>query len=399
MTSLKFLFPFFTHNPDVVYLDSASTSHRPQRVIDGVTEYISNQHSSVDGLYESSLMTVNMIEGVRKKVADYLNVTTKSVVFTPGVTSGLNQLAYGLSEYVRSGTVVVSGMEHHSNLLPWQRLVTSNQLELLVWPLNEDYGLSLEFLESHDWSKVKLVVLNHVSNVTGAVVDLTTISVELKKKNHSMIIIVDGSQALGHMVVDLSKASVDAFVFSAHKLYGPTGVGVSVLSSSLQKVLVPFSLGGKIVNDASWEEFSLVDAPKVFESGTPNMDGICGLGEAVEFLTSQKEYLDTSKLVQQLTKELQTLPQVKLVTSTASTSIVSFNVEGLDDQDLNHYFSQKGICVRVGSHCAKPLLRDLGLESVIRVSFGVYNDSTDVAKFVDCLRSAIEFFFRNSPCK
>jgi selenocysteine lyase/cysteine desulfurase len=396
MTSLKHLFPFLTQNPSIVYLDNASTTHRSSVVMKGVEEYIARSYSSVDGLYASSIESVKLIQDSRNKIANYLTVNSENIVFTHGVTSSLNQLAFGLSDYLQEGSVLFTSIEHHSNLLPWMRLIKKNSLTKIVWKVEQDFSLSLSELEKVEVSELRLVVLNHISNVTGEVVDLHQVCSYLKQKNPKLLIIVDGSQGVGHGEINLQTIPLDAYVFSSHKAYGPTGIGAMYLSNELLSVLEPFEIGGKVVEFATWDGYTLISKPKVFEPGTPNLDGVIGLGLAIDFLTQYKDKLDTSYLVHALIKDLQDIPCVKLYTAKKSTSIVSFVVRGVDSQDLNLYLSQKGVCVRVGSHCAQPLLADLGLESVIRVSFGVYNDLADVQQFLAVLRDGIDFLTTTS---
>ena len=379
----------------MIYLDNAATTHMPESVVGAMSHFSTHVSSSVDGFYAGSADTVQTLESGRSKVAEFIGASADEVVFVAGATDGFNQLAVGLSQFIGSGQVVVSQLEHHANMLPWSRF------DHVVWPLvtnSEGFvELDLSWLESSITSDTKVVAVTHVSNTLGHVTDIQKIIKIIKTKNPDCLVVVDGAQAVGHMPVDVADLGCDFYVFSAHKMYGPQSIGVVYATVEAQKCLEPFRLGGKAISSVEVVdgrvEYKLIEGVKKYEPGTPNVAGVVGIAAAIDFIQDNDILKGEAELVQYLVGQLKQFEGVKVYTDgSSSVSVVSFGFENIDSTDVGMYLARQDIAVRVGNHCTQPLLSALGVDGTVRVSFGHANTKDDIDSLIEALKKCIELY-------
>ena len=379
----------------MIYLDSAATTHMPESVVGATSHFSTHISSSVDGFYAGSADTVNALEAGRSKVAEFIGASSDEVIFVAGATDAFNQLAVGLSQFIASGQVVVSQLEHHANMLPWSRF------DHVVWPLvtnSEGFvELGLKWLESNITPETKVVAVTHVSNTLGHVTDIQKIVEIVKSKNPECLIVVDGAQAVGHIPVDVVELGCDFYVFSAHKMYGPQGIGVVYAKAESQKCLESFRLGGKAISSVEVVdgrvEYKLIEGVKKYEPGTPNVAGVVGLAAAIDFIQDNKVLKGESELVQYLIEQLKQFEGVKVYTdASSSVSVVSFGFESIDSTDVGMYLARQDIAVRVGNHCTQPLLSALGVDGTVRVSFGHANTKDDIDSLIEALKKCVDLY-------
>ncbi len=375
-----------------VYLDSAASSLTPMLVIGTMVEYYHDYRANVHrGMYKTAGKATERYEAVRAAVAFFLNATTpEEIVFTSGTTASLNLLATSLGRTFGPGDeVVLTEMEHHANLVPWQEAAKRHGFVLKFIPLTKEYRLDMEAARALITPKTKAVSIAHASNVLGTV----NPAKELAALAHAAgaVFILDAAQSAPHMKVDVRDLDCDFLAFSAHKAYGPTGVGVLYGKKALLEKMEPAQYGGDMIREVKYEASTWNDAPMKFEAGTPNIAGVIGLGAAIEYL--QAIGMETIKahdreLTTYALEKLSAIPGVKIVGPTAGERIgaVSFEVEGAHPHDLATLFDREGVAVRGGHHCAMPLMNKLGIIGTCRASFGIYNGEEDV----DALVAAIE---------
>ncbi len=385
--SIKKQFKIFVNHSDLVYLDNGATTLTPDSVVEKMNEYYNEFNANIHrGGHKLGVKATESYEGVRVKVADFVNAgSDKEIVFTSGTTHGLNILAFGLKLKIGKGdNIVLTRLEHHANLLPWQRLAKDSGAELRFIELL-DFEIDMDSAKSIIDENTKILSVAHISNVTGTLLPVEKLC--RMAKGVGAVSIIDGAQSVGHRKIDVQKIGCDAFVFSAHKMYGPTGVGVLWAKEKLLNNMSPYMLGGGMISTASYNSFESGDLPNKFEAGTPNIAGVVGLGAAVEFVEEVLVESEEKVLVSYAIGELLKIKNLKLIgCSDNFSSVVSFIVEGVHHYDLATLLDEQGIAVRAGHHCAEPLMDYLGIEGTIRISFGVYNTKNDV----DCLVKALE---------
>lgn len=369
----------------LIYLDSASTSLKPRQVIKSVVDFYENYSANVHrGIYQESEEATERYEAVREKVAKFINVQKDEVIFTKNTTEAINLVAKTWSGDRRSDKIMVSVMEHHSNLLPWQELVrpqvTGHRQQLVVLDVNEKGELDLFDLESK-LKGVDLVAISHVSNVLGTINPVQ----EIVKKAHQAgaLVLVDGAQAVGHMKVDVKKLGCDFYAFSGHKMLGPSGVGVLWMRKEIAESLPPFLTGGGMVGQ---------ETPHKFEAGTPNIEGVIGLGAAIDYLNDlgmDKIRQHEKKLVKYALKKLSKVAGITIYGSAKDRAgVIAFNIAGIHPHDLASFLDQDGIAIRAGHHCAMPLHERLKIKVSARVSFYLYNSLEDVDRLVGSVNKA-----------
>tara|TARA_B100001250_G_scaffold404906_1_gene421539 strand:- start:899 stop:2098 length:1200 start_codon:yes stop_codon:yes gene_type:complete len=388
-------FPIF-NDTSLVYLDSASTSQKPRAVINSLKNVYENSNANVHrALYSLGSKSTEMYESARKTVAKFINAAPQEIVFTSGTTESLNLLSYTLDSKIdKNDEILLSHMEHHANLVPWQLLAKRTGAKLRYLPLTKEGELDLSQTERYFTSKTKVVSLTHMSNVLGSINPIDKIS-EITKKIDA-IFIVDAAQSVSHIPVDVQNLGCDFITFSGHKMLGPTGIGVLWGSLRMLESLPPFLSGGEMIETVTLENSTWNEVPYKFEAGTPNYVQAIGLGTAVEYLSNigmEKVQAHEKKLTEYAIEKLKTIPELYIHGSPSSRGgVISFNLNKIHPQDLSQFLNEDNICIRVGHHCAQPLLKTLGETSTARISFYVYNDSPDIDKFVESLKSAMRYF-------
>lgn len=392
MNDIRAQFPIFKTKPNLVYLDSASTTQKPKVVLEQIQNYYENRNANVHrGLYPIAEEATETYESSRIVVSRFLNVEKEEVIFNSGTTEGLNLLAESLlrSKVVTSKDVcVITELEHHSNLLPWRRVFENvNYLEV-----DENGDLLPGWEEKLKTLNPKLIALSHASNVTGAVHPIK----KIREICPNAIIVLDIAQSIAHMKVDLKDLDVDAAAFSGHKLYAPMGIGALVVKKSLLEKLEPFKVGGGMIREVKKDEIVWDEIPSKFEAGTPNVEGASGLARAIKFV-EEIGFEMISEIEEELTfdliLELKSIENLRIFHSNEGVGVVSFYHEKVHPHDIAQYLGDHGVCVRAGHHCTQVLHRDvLKVPATVRVSFGVYNNGEDVIRFADNLRDAIEYF-------
>ena len=390
-------FPIFTERKNLVYLDSASTTQKPQIVIDTVSSYYSNYNANVHrALYQIGEKATNEYEQVREKVKKFLNVpNSHEVIFTRSSTESINLVAYswGNSNINKEKGVLVSEMEHHSNLVPWQ--LTANRTKSFInhIPLLGDGTLDLSSIDDA-MNNIGLVALVHQSNVFGTINPILKIVNLAKSKG--VITLIDGAQSAPHFPVDLSEIDCDFYVFSGHKMVGPTGVGVLIGRKSLLEEMDPFLGGGEMINKVTLNSSTWNDVPWKFEAGTPNIAQVIGLGAAIDFLNDiglNKVQEHEEKLLQYGLESLSTIDGIILYGSPKNRgAVIPFNVKGIHSHDLAKFLDTDNICIRAGHHCAQPIMDKLGISASARASFYLYNNTDDIDHLVESIKKTLNIF-------
>lgn len=396
-------FPIFNqkiNDETLVYLDNAATSQIPKFVEEKVRDFNEKERANVHrGVHALGLRATNQYESSRQKVANFIGANNaQEVIFTSGCTDSLNLVAASFGEQnIQAGDeILVSIMEHHSNLLPWQQLAKRKQAKLNFIEINSDGLLDIENLKSKISSKTKIVALTHVSNVLGTINPIKELTDLAHEKG--AIVVVDGAQAVGHFPIDVAELNVDFYAFSGHKMFAPTGIGVLYGKKDLLDKMQPYRLGGEMIANVTREGATWAEVPYKFEAGTPNIAGAIGLGAAIDYLQSLDFEL-IQKHEQELTSyALEKLKNVSGLTiygpqkSNGRIGVISFNLKNIHPHDLATALDLNGIEVRAGHHCAQPLMASLDTESTVRASLSIYNTKDDIDKLVSSLHEAKEFF-------
>ena len=386
----------------LVYLDSGATSQRPLPVWKAEEEFVLHTNAPVHrGSYQLAEEADDAYESARQAIAAFVGADRDEIAFTKNATEALNEVAYVLSDeragdlYVGEGdTVVITELEHHANLVPWQELCARTGATLKWYSMTEDGRIDLDSLELDD--SVKVVAFTHQSNVTGAVADVD----ELVRRARAVdsMVVLDACQSVPHMAVDFHALDVDFAAFSGHKMCGPSGVGVLYGKDELLKKLPPFLTGGSMIEIVKMEETTFAEPPTRFEAGTQMTSQVVGLGAAVKFLEEvgmDNIHAHEKKLTERALRQLKEIPGLRIIgpeTTEKRGGAISFTVEGVHPHDLGQVLDDHGVSIRVGHHCAWPLHRACGAQSTARASFYLYNTEEEVDKLVDAIKAAREFF-------
>ena len=392
-------FPIF-ENRDISYLDSGATSQKPQCVINVVEEFYKKFNANPHrGAYSLSLEATEQYENTREKIAKFINARNKEeIIFSKNASESLNLIAYsyGLSNLKQNDEVVLSIMEHHSNLVPWQFVTKQTNSILKYMYINNEFELSKEEIESKITDKTKVVGITHISNVLGTINNVKEIIKYAHKKG--AIVIVDASQSIPHTKVDVQDLDADFLVFSGHKMFAPLGIGVLYGKKELLNKMPPFLMGGDMIEYVYEQNTTYAPLPNKFEAGTQNVEGVVGLGAAIDYIESIG-YETINKVEQEVTEyavnELSKLNFIEMYVTPNKqnhSSVVSFNVRGVHPHDVASILDVNGVCIRSGNHCAQPLLRYMGMDSTCRASFSIYNTKEDVDKLVDALNKTYKMF-------
>lgn len=397
-SDIKDRFPIFRHHPDLTYLDSAATTLKPQAVIDAVAGYYERYSANVGrGLYPIAEEATGKVEETRAKVASFIGGNQDEIVFVRNATEGLNLLASTLSTFLERGdTIVVTEMEHHSNFLPWKWIADRSGAEFRTIPIGDDGNIDPASLTTIIDTDTAIVSFSAVSNVLGTKAPVADIIRKIKSIAPDATVVVDASQVVGHSKIDVTEWGADFVVFSGHKMFGPTGVGIVWGRKHLLDTLPPYELGGGMVGDACADEPVWKDAPYRFEAGTPDIAAIIGLGAAVDFIAGIG--------IGNIEKHEKELAQyaMKRLTETFGDNIIifgsedpsehpgpiSFTLSGIHPHDLAQILGERGVCIRAGEHCASPIHRKLGLSATARISFSVYNDRQDIDALIEGMNGA-----------
>ncbi|WP_194436135.1 SufS family cysteine desulfurase [Vibrio fluminensis] len=388
-------FPTLTqkvYDKRLVYLDTAATAQTPDTVIERMTRFYRDEYASVHrGVHYLSSKATEEMESVRYQVADFIGAESASnIIFTKGSTEAINLVAYSyLKPLLTPGDeIIISEMEHHANIVPWQLIADMCGAQIKVWHLNRDDELCIENLRRLISANTRLLAITHVSNVLGTVNPIKEV-VKLAHKN-KIAVMVDGAQAVTHQAIDVQDLNCDFYVFSAHKLYGPTGTGVLYAKSKHLDVMLPWEGGGAMIDQVTLPRgTSYGKAPWRFEAGTPNIASILGLGTAIEYIESiglENIAAHENKVMQYLLDGLSTLSGIETYgSSSGRVGVVSFNLAGQHAFDTGAFLDRYGVAIRTGHHCAMPLIKHLGQSSVCRASLGLYSQSDDIDALVQGL--------------
>ena len=372
-------FPIFDAHPELIYLDSAATAQKPRSVINALTKFYSENYATVHrAIYRHAIKAGDAYNESREAAAKFLNVQLEEIVFTRGTTASLNLVAqsYGRIFINEGDEILVSEMEHHSNLVPWQILAKEKKAVLRYIPMNSSGELEWEGTIN---SKTKLVAVVHVSNVTGTINPIKEIVKAAHQ--HGAVVVVDGAQAAPHMNIDVKELDVDFYAFSGHKCYGPTGVGVLSGKRELLDQMPPVEGGGDMVEKVTYEEALYQKPPLLFEAGTPMIGSVIALKPALEFVKGHK---NLDHLLSHGLERLKSIPNLKVLGDAKERGpLITFHIEGVHPLDIATLLDLKNIAIRSGHLCAQPLLNKFGLTAAVRASFGAYNIIEEVDKFVD----------------
>ncbi len=375
----------------LIYLDNGATSQKPKQVIDAIANYYQQDNSNVHrGIHHLSAIATDQFEHVRKKISSYINANhDHEVIFTKGTTDGINLVTatYGKMNVGKGDEVIVSAMEHHSNIVPWQMLCEEKGAKLKVIPINLKGELIMEEYDELLSSKTKIVAVNHISNTLGTINPAREI---INKAHHiGAKVLVDGAQAMPHQKVDMQALDADWYVFSAHKMFGPTGVGVLYGKEDILNNMPPYQGGGDMIKDVTFEKTTYNDLPHKLEAGTPNIAGVIGLGATVEYLNSldfEQVNQHEKELLNYVTEQLKAIDGLQIIGNAQNkTSVLSFLVEGTHPSDLGAILDQFGIAIRTGHHCTQPLMDFYNIPGTARASFAFYNTKEEI----DALKKGI----------
>ena len=392
-------FPIF-NNRDIAYLDSGATTQKPQYVIDAIDEFYEHNNANPHrGAYSLSIDATNVYEGTREKIAKFINARkANEIIFSKNASESLNLIAYsyGLENLKKDDEVVLSIMEHHSNLVPWQYVTKKTGASLKYMYINDEFELSKEEIESKITDKTKIVGITHVSNVLGTINNVKEIIKYAHKKG--AIVVVDCSQSIPHMKIDVQELDADFIVFSGHKMLAPLGIGVLYGKKELLNKMNPFLMGGDMIEYVYEQETTFAPLPNKFEAGTQNVEGVIGLGAAIDYIQKigydkiQELENDVVSYARQELSKLDYLTLYLTPNTENHSGVISFNIKGVHPHDVASILDSENVCVRSGNHCAQPLMRFLGIDSTCRASFYFYNTREDVDRLVHALNKAYDMF-------
>jgi cysteine desulfurase/selenocysteine lyase len=378
----------------LVYFDNAATSQKPQVMIDALVDYYSNYNANIHrGVHTLSQEATSAYEEARLKIQRHFNAAkSHEIILTPGTTHGINMVANGFSYLLKKGDeIIVSALEHHSNIVPWQMLCERTGAILKVIPMTLEGELEMNTYDTLLSSKTKLVFVNHVSNALGTINPIKKII----DKAHSFgaAVLIDGAQATPHIKPDVQELDCDFYTCSAHKLCGPTGVGMIYGKEAWLQKLPPYQGGGEMISEVSFEKTTYADLPHKFEAGTPNIAGVIGFGVALDYMNSigfDEIAAYEDGLLNYATEKLNAIDKLIIYgTSKEKAAVISFNVEGLHPYDIGSIIDKLGIAVRTGHHCAQPIMDYYKIPGTVRASFSFYNTKEEIDLFIEALHRAI----------
>ncbi|MGI9307658.1 MAG: cysteine desulfurase [Gammaproteobacteria bacterium] len=381
----------------LAFLDSAASSQRPDCVIEAVSNYYREDHANVHrGVHTLSHRATDAYEAARDKVREFINAEFREeIVFTSGTTDAINLLAYSLGQsFTADDEILLSQLEHHSNIVPWQLLAERTGATIKVIPINERGELLMDEFRKLLNKKTRLVAIAHISNALGTINPVAEIIAEARK--HGALTLVDGAQAVPHQAVDVRALNCDFYAFSGHKMCGPTGIGVLYARRRQLEQLPPFRGGGEMILSVSFEGSTYNELPYKFEAGTPNIAGAIGLGAAIDYLSQlgmDNIARHEHELLQFMTASLQSIPGLQIIGTAANKAgVASFTIDGIHPHDLGTILDHQGVAIRTGHHCAMPVMDFFKIPGTARASIAFYNNAQDVDQLIDALKLAIKMF-------
>jgi cysteine desulfurase/selenocysteine lyase len=377
----------------LVYFDNAATSQKPQVMIDAIVDYYSNYNANIHrGVHTLSQEATNAYEEARIKIRDHFNAAkSHEIILTSGTTHGINMVATGFTSLLKAGDeIIVSALEHHSNIVPWQMLCERSGADLKVIPMTLKGELDMEAYENLLSKKTKLVFVNHVSNALGTINPIKRIID--KAHDFGAAVLIDGAQATPHIKPDVQALDCEFYTCSAHKLCGPTGVGMIYGKESWLNKLPPYQGGGEMISEVTFEKTTYAELPHKFEAGTPNIAGVIAFGVALDYMNAigfDQIAAYENELLQYATKKLLEIDKVVLYgTSEEKAAVISFNIEGIHPYDIGSIIDKLGIAVRTGHHCAQPIMDYYKIPGTVRASFSFYNTKEEIDLFIEALLRA-----------
>jgi cysteine desulfurase / selenocysteine lyase len=376
----------------LIYFDNGATTQKPKQVIDAIVRYYSEQNANIHrGVHTLSREATILFEESRKTVAEFINAAEEEIIFTSGTTDGINMVASGL-DLPQGSEIIITEMEHHSNILPWQLWCEKNGGKLKAIPVNEDGTLQIEKFKELIGAKAAVLAITHVSNTLGTINDIKQIIKYARQNN--LIVVIDGAQSVPHMKVNMQELGADFFVFSGHKVYAPTGIGVLWMDKKWLNKLKVTKAGGGTIKTVSMERTEYAEGPLRFEPGTPNIEGVIGLAEAIRYINgigmetiSKYEH----HLLEHAAKKLGAIGEVEIYANHLNkAAVISFNVKGAHPFDVGTLLDKYGIAVRTGHHCTQPLMNCFGIPGTVRASFAMYNTVEEINTFIDALKKSIK---------
>ena len=380
----------------LIYFDNAATTQKPKAVIDALSAYYEQDNANIHrGIHTLAERATTAYELTRKKLAAFLNApSTDQIIFTSGTTAGINLVAqtFGRANVGKGDQIIVSNLEHHSNIVPWQMIAEEKGAEIKVIPVSDAGVLDIEAYKALLNPKVKLVAVNHVSNAIGTInpiVEIISLAHEVGAK-----VLIDGAQSVAHLAVDVQALDMDFFVFSAHKLFGPTGVGVLYGKRDLLESMPPYQGGGEMIKEVSFSGTTYNELPYKFEAGTPNIADVIAFGAALDYvqaIPSEALAAQEEALLAYATQKLKAIPGLRIVgTAPEKIAVISFVIDGVHPQDIGVLLDKFGIAIRTGHHCAQPLMQRYELVGTCRASFAFYNTFEEIDRFVLCLEKTLQ---------
>ena len=401
MEKLRDDFPILktmVHGKPLIYFDNAATTQKPKAVIEAIDNYYTNMNSNIHrGVHYLSQISTDAYEKARIKVKEFINAASaKEIIFTRGTTESINLAAhsYGMKFLNPGDEVIISGMEHHSNIVPWQLLKSYKDINIKVIPLDDDGNLILDNIEAMFTEKTKFLSIVYVSNSLGTVnpvKELITIA-----HKHNVPVLVDAAQAVNHIKVDVQELDCDFLALSGHKMYGPTGIGVLYGKEKLLKSMPPYQGGGDMILNVTFEKTTFNELPYKFEAGTSNIEGVIALGAAIDYINSigiENIHAYESSLMQYAERELKSVPGLKIIgNAKEKAGVISFVFENIHPHDVGTFIDFEGIALRTGHHCTQPVMERYGIPATSRASFAVYNTKDEIDVFVKSLIKITEVF-------
>jgi cysteine desulfurase/selenocysteine lyase len=382
---------------DLVYLDNAATNQKPQRVIDALVDYYTGYNANIHrGIHTLAEKATKAYEQTRHTAKDFINAgSVEEVIFTRGVTEGINLVAasYGRAFIKEGDEIIISALEHHSNIVPWQFVCEEKKAKLKVIPVTESGELKMDAFKSLLSSRTKIVAVNHASNSLGTINPIK----EIIRLAHDAgaVVLIDGAQAGAHLAIDVQDLDADFYCLSSHKMYGPTGTGILYGKKELLEKMPPYHGGGEMIKDVTFEKTTYNDLPYKFEAGTPNIGDVVAFRHAMEFILAlgrENIAAHEHELMVYATERLSKLKSVKLVgTAKNKVGVVAFTIPGIHHFDIGQMLDARGIAVRTGHHCTQPLMECFGLEGTVRASFSVYNTKKEIDQLVEGLERITNF--------
>ena len=380
---------------DLVYLDNAASTQKPKAVINAIKDYYENDHSNVHrGVHTLSVRATEAYENAREKVSQFVNSPNKNqIIFTKGTTESINLIAGSLTNLIeKNDEILITAMEHHSNIVPWQELCKRTGAILKIIPINDNGEILIDKYTEMVTNKTKLVSVVHLSNTLGTINPIEEI-IDTAKSNNA-ITVIDGAQSASHLLVDVQELDCDFYLFSGHKVFGPTGIGVLYGKENILNQIDPYQFGGEMILKVTFDETTYNGLPHKFEAGTPNIAGAVGIGASIDFINSLDRELCHQyemSLHDYALEKLEQFDDIRIIgRSSKKSAIISFVIDGIHPHDIGTIINQKGIAVRTGHHCTMPLMDFYGIPGTVRASFSIYNNHAEVDKLIDAINLAIK---------